>query len=104
MRSAKANGIALGMLATLTACSGRFDPYSPGEIHRTVQKRGPDLYVAYFRREAMDKFGRDRSQALPLYLRDNKLVPSECAHGITYLRGGDAEGGQGWAEFRCQRG
>ena len=103
MRLATINGIAVLLIAAFIACGcGRFDPYSPGEIHRTVQERGPNLYVAYFRRDAIDKFGRDRAQALPLYLRENGLVPSKCSHGVTYVRGADTESGQGWAEFRCQ--
>ena len=88
---------------SLTACGGSFDIYSPSQIHRTVQLRGLDLYVVYYDWPYVEEhFGRDRATYVPKYLKAKNLIPPECLQGVTVTRGGEGEGGKGWAEFRCK--
>ena len=93
--------LAAWMLSSV-GCGARFDIYAPDQIHRTVQSRGKGLYVVYYEWPYMENhFGKNRALAVPEYLREKGLVPPECKWGTTVVRGGDAEGGKGWAEFRC---
>jgi len=96
-------GLAIStMMFPLAGCGGSFDIYSPSQIHRTVQLRSPGLYVVYYEWPYVEeRFGKNRATAIPKYLGEKGLVPSECAHGVTVVRGGEGEGGKGWAEFRC---
>ena len=87
----------------LVGCGGSFDNYSPSQIHRTVQLRMPGLYVVYYEWPYVEEhFGKDRATAVPEYLKAKNLVPSECLRGVIVTRGGEGEGGKGWAEFRCK--
>lgn len=97
-------GLALIALTfPLVGCGGSFDIYSPGQIHRTVRTLGTGLYeVSYRWREVAEQYGKDRKTAVPEYLKAKGLVPLECARGVAVIRGGEVEGGGGWAEFRCK--
>lgn len=119
-------GLVLGVIG-LPACSDPFGIYSPERIHRTVQSRGPGLYVVsyeYF--DVIDQYGpgveRVREDvrnaestkgklaawtkaefiAVPKYLEAKGLVPTECKQGVIVVRGGSSVEGDGWAEFRCK--
>jgi hypothetical protein len=35
-------------------------------------------------------------------LKKTRLLPKQCTSGIEYIRGGETEGGWGWAEFQCK--
>ena len=49
------------LIFLLVGCGGSFDIYSPSHIHRTVQSRGPNLYVVYYEWPYVEeRFGRDR--------------------------------------------
>ena len=48
-----------------------------------------------------ETYGIDRTKAVPIYLDAIGRIPSICSNGIEILRGGEAEGGWAWAEFRC---
>jgi len=106
----------------LEGCAGRFDIYSPGEIHRTVRPLESGAFIVSYRwRYVVDAFGPDMTAllkgvreeemaskwkqaieiAVPKYLAANGLVPAECSKGVYVTRSGEAEGGGGWAEFRC---
>jgi len=93
----------LALTFPLVGCGGSFDIYSPGQIHRTVQSRGAGIYVVYYEWPYVeDRFGKNRATAVPEYLQEKGLIPPECMQGVTVIRGGEAEGGKGWAEFRCK--
>ena len=93
----------LALTVSLAGCGGSFDIYSPGQIHRTVRSQGPGLYVVSYKWPYVeDHFGKDRATAVPEYLKMKGLVPPECTQGVTVIRGGEVEGGGGWAEFRCK--
>lgn len=88
----------------LTACGGSFDIYSPSQIHRTVQLIKPGVFIVDYRwREVAEQFGKDRAMAVPKYLEARGLTPPECVRGVIVIRGGEVEGGGGWAEFRCKK-
>lgn len=110
-------------IVALVGCGGRFDIYSPGEIHRTVRSLGSGSYVVYYEWPyVIDSYGPDMkfllkgvdnkdkpaiwkaatAQAVPKYLEAKGLVPGECARGVSITRSGEGEGGKGWAEFVCK--
>jgi hypothetical protein len=90
-------------IAPLTACGGSFDIYSPSQIHRTVRSLESGHYVVYYKwRPVEETYGKDRAAAIPEYLKAMGIVPSECTRGVIVIRGGETEGGGGWAEFRCK--
>lgn len=95
--------LAFAAIYPLVGCGGSFDIYSPSQIHRTVHPRGNGLYVVSYKWSYMvEHFGKDRATAVPKYLEAKGIIPVECSQGVTVIRGGEVEGGSGWAEFRCK--
>jgi len=110
-------------IVALVGCGGRFDIYSPGEIHRTVRSLGSGKYLVDYKwRYVIANYGPDMElllkgvdkkdmpaiwkaatgQAVPKYLEAKGIVPKECARGVSITRSGETEGGGGWAEFVCK--
>lgn len=56
-----------------------------------------------FKRDDVDRFGPPRSRAVETYLAARPdLMPPQCSNGPLYVKGGDTEGGWGWAIFQCR--
>lgn len=86
----------------LLGCSNTLGGSSSDQNHRSVQSLGDGLYVVDYKWPYVEKtFGKNRNTAVPAYLEEKRLIPSECTHGVAVVRGGETEGGWGWAEFRC---
>lgn len=77
---------------------------SPGDKGRgTVRFLETGNHIVSYKWHYVEKvFGKDRYTAVPAYLEANNLVPSACGSGVKVLRGGETEGGWGWAEFQCK--
>ena len=117
-------------ILALIGCDERFDIYSPGQIHRTVQAHPSrdGVYIVYYRwdkvikeygpgletvREAVisadeeDKLAiweNTMASAVPKYLRDKDLIPADCVHGVVVVSSNKDEGGGGATAFRCKSG
>ncbi len=71
---------------------------------RSLEHVERGLYIVSYKWGHVEKaYGKDREEAIPAYLDATELIPSACAHGVVVLRGGETEGGWGWAEFRCKQ-
>jgi hypothetical protein len=87
------------LAAVLGACSWGAPPN---------ERRGPVLplaeggYLFSFKRSNVDALSLQRPVAVELYLRGNQLMPVECKDGISVLKSGDTENGNGWATFVCR--
>lgn len=92
------------VVASLLGCSSTLGD-SPGDKGRgTVRLLESGFYIVSYKWPYVEKvYGKDRYSAVPAYLEANGLVPTSCARGIHVLRGGEGEGGWGWAEFRCKQ-
>jgi len=107
----------------LGGCSSQFGLFPPSDIHRTVRVLEPGLYDVHYKWfYVIDHFGPDMehelkgvhdqdkraiwdkafAEAVPKYLESNGLIPKECTDGVVVTRRGEAEGGWGWANFRCK--
>lgn len=100
--SASAVAIAIGS----AGCSWleSFDPYSPSQLHRTVQpiSEEPGLYIVNAKIAQVREFGENMEIAVPKYLAAYGLVPTECANEVTFVSRAYLEGGaKMWAKFRC---
>jgi hypothetical protein len=87
----------------LSGCSNTSGGSSFDQNHRSIQSLGDGLYVVDYKWPYVEKtFGKNRNTAVPAYLEARKLIPAECTRGVAVVRGGETEGGWGWAEFRCK--
>jgi hypothetical protein len=64
----------------------------------TVKPGTRSEYVTYFKWTPVYALDRDRQKAIQTMLEKSALTPKECTRGITFIRGGEAEGGWGWAQ------
>lgn len=82
------------VIMTIGFANGCFGP--------TVRATGNGRYMVTFQRSELPGKLVNRPQTVPAYLKKNRLVPGECLNGVGYIRGGDGEGGWGWAEVECR--
>jgi hypothetical protein len=73
-----------------------FNPYCASVVLGTHSS-----YGASFKWSRTYALAPTRAKAVELMLRETGLLPAACSKGIRYLRGGETEGGWGWAEFEC---
>jgi len=59
-------------------------------------------YETSFKWSPTYKLASSREEAVQVMLQKTKQIPEACSKGIKYIRGGEAEGGWGWAEFECR--
>ena len=91
------------ILSSLVGCSSTLGYSWTDSSRHSVQSLGNDLYVVDYKWLYIEKvYGKDRNTAVPAYLEVEGLTPDKCRHGVLVLRGGETEGGWGWAEFRCK--
>jgi hypothetical protein len=78
------------------------DPYTSGDLRRTVLDRGDGRFLVSFPIPVVDRLDADPMAAVSKYLSVNQLTPSACTKGVTVLSRGAAQGGyHGVAIFRC---
>lgn len=93
----------LVVITSLLGCGGVLDKQSGDEGRGTVRLLETGDYIVSYKWPYVEKrYGKERHSAVPAYLNESDLVPASCAHGIDVLRGGEGEGGWGWAVFRCK--
>lgn len=69
----------------------------------SVQPGSRAPYEASFKWNPTYQLASSHEEAVEQMLERTNLIPSECNRGIKYLRGGEAEGGWGWAEIECRQ-
>jgi hypothetical protein len=90
-------------ITSLLGCGSALEKYSDDGGRGSVRLLENGNYIVSYKWPYVEnRYGRDRHSAIPAYLEENGLAPASCAHGVEILRGGEGEGGWGWAEFRCQ--
>jgi hypothetical protein len=78
------------------------DPYSYGDLRRTVQERSGGTYIVYFPVPQVEQLDPNPYVAVAKYLSTRQLVPSACGSGIVVLSHSVMQGGyHGAATFRC---
>lgn len=93
--------ISLVAATSLSGCCSSLRSDDPGCAYVELEENG-NYSVDYKWHYVETRYGRDRHTAVPAYLEEHGLVPAPCEHGVVVLRGGEGEGGWGWAEFRCR--
>lgn len=90
------------MASMVTACAtGNF---SVQELKPTLVPPPPNdrpYYVVGFKFNRVYQKGKGDLVAVKEYMERCGLVPAHCEYGIVVLKGGQVEGGGGWAEFAC---
>jgi hypothetical protein len=91
-------------LSSLLGCNRTLGNSSTNGSDRSVQSLADGVYVVDYKWPYVEKtYGPNRNIAVPAYLEAIGLVPAECSRGVVVVRGGETEGGWGWAEFRCRQ-
>lgn len=75
---------------------------SNNDFCASVQSGARTQYVADFKWGPTYELASTPGEAVEVMLQRSNLIPQQCSKGIKYLRGGEAEGGWGWAEFECR--
>ena len=96
MRQSKSRFVLLVLLAG--CASAPTNDYSA-----TVKEGTRSEYITHFKWTPVYALDRDPFKAIQKMLEKTSLTPQACSRGITIVRGGEAEGGWGWAEFNCAR-
>ena len=72
------------------------------EYSASVQPGTRTQYLVDFKWGPTYALAPTRDAAVETMLKKTELMPQNCSKGIKYLRGGETEGGWGWAEFECK--
>lgn len=89
------------MLAMLVLFSGCAALQPKNEYSASVRPGTHSDYIASFKWHPTYRLAETREEAVIMMLEKTNLIPRKCSKGIVYIRGGEAEGGWGWAEFQC---
>jgi hypothetical protein len=97
------------------------------ELRGSVKPESPDSFIVYYHPwdRLIDEYGPGTEnvraklkadgyanakqvwadaieEAIPQFLEAKNMTPLQCKSGVVVVRSGEAEGGNGWARFRCR--
>jgi hypothetical protein len=92
----ESSGSALAFIVFYTSWERLLNDYGPGvdEVRARLKDTG---YV-----DAEATWDKAFEESVPRFLRATQLVPAECGGETTVYQSEEAEGGGGWARFRCE--
>lgn len=98
MKNPKLSVFLSAAILLINGCSARSQQ---NDLRGPVKRLENGEFLFTFKRHAVFQSNVDNSVAVKNYLETNKPLIPECVRGVSVLRTGDTQDGNGWATFRC---